>query len=102
MGCVAVVVFLSCHVVCCSCCVFVCVTCFSSHLRLLDPTSHADFGAATHPGVKGGTHRRRATFEHCYMCVGRVHLGVWSAVLVVCVCVGVGGVILCGCVCVCV
>jgi len=32
-----------------------------------DPTSHADFdfGAATHPGVGGGTHRRRATFEHC-------------------------------------
>ena len=30
-----------------------------------DPTSHADFGAATHPGVGGGTHRRRATFEWC-------------------------------------
>jgi len=30
-----------------------------------DPTSHADFGAATHPGVGGGTHRRRATFERC-------------------------------------
>jgi len=30
-----------------------------------DPTSHADFGAATHPGVGGGTHRRRATFEPC-------------------------------------
>jgi len=30
-----------------------------------DPTSHADFGAATHPGVAGGTHRRRATFERC-------------------------------------
>jgi len=28
-------------------------------------TSHADFGAATHPGVGGGTHRRRATFERC-------------------------------------
>ena len=25
----------------------------------------ADFGAATHPGVGGGTHRRRATFERC-------------------------------------
>ena len=30
-----------------------------------DPTSHADFGAATHSGVGGGTHRRRATFERC-------------------------------------
>ena len=30
-----------------------------------DPTSHADFGAATHPGVGGGTHRRRATVERC-------------------------------------
>ena len=29
------------------------------------PTSHADFGAATHPGVGGGTHRRRATFDRC-------------------------------------
>jgi len=27
--------------------------------------SHADFGAATHPGVEGGTHRRRTTFERC-------------------------------------
>jgi len=30
-----------------------------------DPTSHADSGAATHPGVGGGTHRRRATFDRC-------------------------------------
>ena len=30
-----------------------------------DPTSHADFGKATHPGVGGGTHRRRGTFERC-------------------------------------
>jgi len=30
-----------------------------------DPTSHADFGAANHPGVGGGTHRRRATVERC-------------------------------------
>ena len=29
----------------------------------VSPTSHADFGAATHPGVGGGTHRRRATFD---------------------------------------
>jgi len=28
-------------------------------------TSYANFGAATHPGVGGGTHRRRATFERC-------------------------------------
>jgi len=33
--------------------------------RTDEPTSHADFGAATHPGVGGGTHRRRATFERC-------------------------------------
>jgi len=26
---------------------------------------YGDFGAATHPGVGGGTHRRRATFERC-------------------------------------
>ena len=52
-----------------------------------DPTSYADFGAATHPGVGGGTHRRRATFKRCYVFVGGVRLGVWGAVLVVCVCV---------------
>jgi len=28
-----------------------------------DPTSHADFGAQTHPGVGGGTHRRCAAFD---------------------------------------
>ena len=27
--------------------------------------THADFGEATHPGVGGGTHRRRATVERC-------------------------------------
>jgi len=31
------------------------------------PTSYADFGAATHPGVGGGTHRRRATFDRCWV-----------------------------------
>jgi len=31
----------------------------------IDPTSNTDFGAATHPGVGGGTHRRRATFDRC-------------------------------------
>jgi len=66
-----------------------------------DPTSHAYFGVATHPGVGGGTHRRRATFERCSVFVGGVRLGVWGVVLVVCVCVGVGGVVLCRCVCVC-
>ena len=35
---------------------------FTPHMH---PTSHADFGAATHPGVGGATHRRRATFERC-------------------------------------
>jgi len=34
--------------------------------QVFDPTSHADFGAATHPGVGGGTtHRRHATFDRC-------------------------------------
>ena len=30
-----------------------------------DPTFHADFGAATHLGVGGGTHRRRAAVDRC-------------------------------------
>jgi len=60
------------------------------------------FGAATHPGVWGDTHRRRATFERYSVFVGGVRLGVRGVVLVVCVCVGVGGVVLCRCVCVCV
>ena len=29
------------------------------------PFFHRAFGAATHPGVGGGTHRRRATVERC-------------------------------------
>jgi len=29
------------------------------------PECNAGFGAATHPGVDGGTYRRRATFERC-------------------------------------
>jgi len=64
-------------------------------------SSHADFGAATHPGVGGGTHHRRATFERCEVFVGGVGLGGWGVVLVVCVCVDVGGVVLCRRVCVC-
>jgi len=60
----------------------------------------AALGAATHPGLGGGTHRRRATFEHGYVFVRGVRLGVWGVVLVVCVCVGVWGVVLCRCVCV--
>jgi len=35
----------------------------TSWIGVHDPTSHADFGAAIHPGVGGGTHRRRATFD---------------------------------------
>jgi len=59
----------------------------------LDPTSHADFAAATHPGMGGGTHRRRAAFERREVFVGGVRLEVWGAVLVVCVCVSVSGVL---------
>jgi len=57
----------------------------------------------THPGVGGGTHLRRATFERCLVFVGGIPLGDWGVVLVVCVCVcvGVGRVVLCRCVCVC-
>jgi len=32
---------------------------------LVQAKIYADFGAATHPGVGGGTHRRRATFDRC-------------------------------------
>jgi len=49
------------------------------------PTSRADFGAATHPGVGGGTHRRRGTFERCLVCVGGVRLGCCSCRVRVCV-----------------
>jgi len=64
-----------------------------------DPTSHADSGAATHPGVGGGTHRRRATFERCEVLVGGVPLGISSCRARVCA--GVGGVFSVGlCVCV--
>jgi len=44
--------------------VYVC-SCMYVHLPTYLSTSHADFGAATHPGVGGGTHRRRATFDRC-------------------------------------
>jgi len=37
----------------------------ASCLYLVHPRDAADFGAATHPDVGGGTHRRRATFERC-------------------------------------
>ena len=40
-------------------------TCVTDGAKAYHPTSHADFGAATHPGVGGGTHRRRATVERC-------------------------------------
>jgi len=63
------------------------------------PTIHA----ATHPGVGGGTHRRRATFKQCSVFVGGDRLGIWGVVLLVCVS-GVSfsvGVCVCVCVCVC-
>ena len=37
---------------------------------------YSDFGAATHPGVGDGTHRRRATVERCEVRVGGVRLEV--------------------------
>jgi len=51
-----------------------------------------------------GTHRNhRATFERCWVFVGRVRLGVWDVVLVVCVCVcrcrGCCSMSVCVCVC---
>jgi len=66
--------------------VFVCV-CGEQFRCILpsSPTSHADFGAATHPGVGGGTHRRRATFERCSVFVGGVRLGCCSRRVRVCV-----------------
>ena len=64
-----------------------------------DPTSHADFGAATHMGVGGGTHRRRTTFERCQVFVGGCSFGVLS---LSCVCVAVWGVLFSVGVCVCV
>jgi len=57
--------------------------------------------AATLPGVGGGTHRRRATFEQCWVFVGGVPLGVRGVVLVVCVyvcrCRGCCSVCVCVC-----
>jgi len=52
-----------------------------------DPASHADFGAAIHPGVGGGTHRRRATFDRCKVRGVVLRVVVCGAVLVVCLCV---------------
>jgi len=52
-----------------------------------DPASHADFGAATHPGVGGGTHRRRATADLCEVvrsCVSFVCSVVWWFVCCAC------------------
>ena len=57
----------------------------------LSGSFHADFGAATHPGVGGGTHRRRATFE-LVKCLWEVF--VWGfGVFLSCVCVSVPGVL---------
>jgi len=64
-----------------------------------DHTSHADFGAATHPGVGGGTHRRRATFERCSVLVGGVSLGFFFCRARVCA--AVGGVFSVGVLCAC-
>jgi len=41
---------------------FFCVCDLLIFLHRLSSTSHADSGAASHPGVSDGTHRRRATF----------------------------------------
>jgi len=57
-------------------------------------------GAATHPGVEGGTHRRRATFERCEVFVGGVRLG-FGVLFLSCVCVSVSGVLFSVGVCVC-
>jgi len=48
--------------------------------------SHADFGAATHPGVGGGTHRRRATFDRCQV-RGWSCMWLFVVLFVSCICV---------------
>ena len=48
-----------------------------------DHTLHVDFGAATHPGVGGGTHRRRATFDRCKVRGVALRVVVCGVVLVV-------------------
>jgi len=50
-------------------------------------TNHADFGAATHPGVGGGAHRRRATFNRWYVKGVVLRVVVCGVVRVVCLCV---------------
>ena len=53
-----------------------------------DPTSHADFGAATNLGV-GGAHRLHATFERCLVWGGggvRVVVCLWCCSCRVVVC----------------
>jgi len=65
------------------------------------PTVSHHTTQSTHPGVGGGTHCRRATFQRSLVFVGGVRLGVRGVVLVVCVCVGDASVVLCRCVCVC-
>jgi len=49
-------------------------------------SSHADFGAATHPGVGGSTHRRRATFDRCQVREVVLRVVVCGVVLAVCLC----------------
>ena len=51
-----------------------------------------DFGAATHPGVGGGRHRRRATFE-LVKCFWEVFVRRFRVLFLSCLCVSVSGVL---------
>jgi len=57
-------------------------------------------GEGTHPGVGGGTHRRRATFERCEAFVGGVRegLGCCSCRVCACRCRGCCSLLVCVCV----
>jgi len=53
----------------------------------MSSTGAADLCAALVPGVRGGTHRRRATVDRCHVRVVVLRMVVCGVVLVVCLCV---------------
>jgi len=62
----------------------------TSQVRVNPLNTYSDFGAATHPGVGGGTHSRRATFDRC---------SVWGGGVRSCGCLFVVVFLSCCCVC---